>query len=129
MAMKAIVCPDNPPPAGHYVPATAAQGFVFISGQLPVGGNGEPLVEAGFEQQAEVALERFLAVVKAAGGSPHALVKVTAYIVGVRHWPTFDRVYAASMGTAKPARAVIPVPELHHGLLIEIDGTAYIPTA
>ena len=129
MTIKAIENPDGPPPAGHYVPATAVQGLVFISGQLPIGGDGEPLVDAGFEHQAEVALGRLLAVVKAAGGSPHALVKVTAYIVGVRHWPAFDLVYAASMGTAKPARAVIPVPELHHSLLIEIDGMAYIPTA
>jgi enamine deaminase RidA (YjgF/YER057c/UK114 family) len=31
-------------------------------------------------------------------------------------------------GDARPARAVIPVPELHHGWLVEVDAVAAQPT-
>ena len=52
------------------------------------------------------------------------MVKVTAYIVGSVNWPTFNRVFAAAFGDHQPARSVVPVPELHNGYLIEVDGVA-----
>ena len=56
--------------------------------------------------------------------APADLVKVTVYVAGVEHWPAFDRVYAAALGEHRPARAVVPVPELHHGYLVEIEAIA-----
>jgi enamine deaminase RidA (YjgF/YER057c/UK114 family) len=41
--------------------------------------------------------------------------------VGVERWPEFNAIYAEIMGHHKPARAVVPVPELHYGFLIEIQ--------
>jgi 2-iminobutanoate/2-iminopropanoate deaminase len=52
------------------------------------------------------------------------MLKVTVYIVGVELWPAFNTIYAELMGEARPARAVVPVPELHHGYLVEIEATA-----
>ncbi len=49
---------------------------------------------------------------------------MTAYVVGVAHWPEFNRLYAEVMGEAKPARTVVPVPELHHGYLVEVEAIA-----
>ena len=49
------------------------------------------------------------------------------YIVGVDHWPAFNDIYARFMGPHKPARAVVPVPELHHGFLVEVQMTACRP--
>jgi 2-iminobutanoate/2-iminopropanoate deaminase len=80
-----------------------------------------------FEEQAALALENVLAIVVAAGGSPGSILKVTVYLVGVELWPRFNAVYAARMGDAKPARAVIPVSALNHGALVEIDAVAAVP--
>ena len=52
------------------------------------------------------------------------LLSVTVYVVGIQHWPAFDQVYARYLGEHRPARAVVPVPELHHGYLIEIEAVA-----
>jgi 2-iminobutanoate/2-iminopropanoate deaminase len=49
---------------------------------------------------------------------------MTVYIVGIENWPAFDSLYAEALGSAKPARSVVPVPELHHGYLIEIEAIA-----
>ena len=51
---------------------------------------------------------------------------MTVYVAGVQHWPAFDQVYAELLGSHRPARAVVPVPELHHGYLVEIEALARV---
>jgi reactive intermediate/imine deaminase len=123
MGIEQIWLPGNKP-AGHYAPATAHGDLVFVSGQLPVRADGEHDAEASFEDQARRAIANLLAVLDAAGSEPERLLKVTVYIVGVDHWPAFNTVYAEMLGDSRPARAVVPVPELHHGYLIEIEAIA-----
>ncbi len=115
-----------PRPAGHYVQAKLAGEHLYISGQLPIRPDGAPLPDDSFETQARQALDNMLAVLEAAGGVPSDLVRVTAYIVGVSNWPGFNQVYAARLGEARPARTVVPVPELHYGYLVEIDAIAVL---
>ncbi|MGI0526809.1 RidA family protein [Rhizobium giardinii] len=115
-----------PSPAGHYVQAKLAGQHLYISGQLPIRPDGAPLPDDRFETQAGQAIENMLAVLEAAGGTPDDLVRVTAYIVGVSNWPRFNQVYAARLGEARPARTVVPVPELHYGYLVEIDAIAVL---
>jgi endoribonuclease L-PSP len=50
--------------------------------------------------------------------------KLTAYLVGVEYWPAFNAIYAEVLGNHRPARAVVPVPALHHGYLIELEAIA-----
>lgn len=111
-------------PAGHYAQAVSHGDTLYISGQLPVSPDGRHNLEASFAEQAQLALANLLAILKAAGGSPQDLVKVTVYVAGVQHWPQFDRIYAAALGEHRPARAVVPVPELHHGYRVEIEAVA-----
>jgi len=115
-----------PSPAGHYVQAKLAGQHLYISGQLPIRPDGAPLPDDSFETQAGQALDNMLAVLEAAGGTPDDLIRVTAYIVGVSNWPPFNQVYAARLGEARPARTVVPVPELHYGYLVEIDAIAVL---
>jgi reactive intermediate/imine deaminase len=126
MADKIIrIATDNAPsPAGHYAQASAWRDLVFASGQLGVRPNGEHLAGESFEVQARQALGNLLAVLAAAECGPEQVLRVTAYIVGVENWPAFNRIYAELMGDARPARTVVPVPELHYGYLIEVDAIA-----
>ena len=118
-----------PVPAGHYVQAMRAGETLYISGQLPIRPGGQPRSDPGFDAQARQALANMLAILNAAGGTPANLVRVTAYIVGVANWPEFNRIYAEVLPDARPARTVVPVPELHYGFLVEIDAVAHMPTA
>jgi reactive intermediate/imine deaminase len=117
---------DAPRPAGHYVQARRGGDHLYISGQLPIRPDGEPLPDDSFETQAAQAIDNMLAILKAADGQPTDLVRVTAYIVGVSNWPRFNAVYAERLGEARPARTVVPVPELHYDYLVEIDAIAVI---
>ncbi|MEO5597681.1 MAG: RidA family protein [Novosphingobium sp.] len=122
--IEPIIVPDSAAPGGHYSAGVRHGGLVYVSGQLGVLPDGSHTVDQPFEQQVRTAMGNVLRVLAAAGLGPEDLVKVTAYIVGTGNWPKFNAVYAEMMGTAKPARAVVPVPELHYGYLIEIEAIA-----
>ena len=116
-----ILTDGAPAPAGHYSQATVAGGHVYISGQLPIRPDGTVSPDGRFDAQATLAIKNMLAILAAAGGTPQQLVRVTAYIVGVANWPRFNAIYAALLPDVRPARTVVPVPELHYGFLVEID--------
>jgi reactive intermediate/imine deaminase len=122
--VASVLTERAPKPAGHYAQAVVSGTHVFVSGQLPIRADGRPLDDDGFEAQARQALQNLLEVLRAAGGSPQQLVKVTAYIVGIANWPRFNAVYASMLPGVFPARSVVPVPELHYGYLVEIDAVA-----
>jgi 2-iminobutanoate/2-iminopropanoate deaminase len=115
---------DAAPPGGHYSHAVRANGFVFISGVLPVPATGLKEALSSFDEQTEIVFENLDAILRAAGCERSDVAKVTVYVVGVEHWPTFDARYATFFGNARPARAVVPVPELHHGFSVEVELTA-----
>ena len=118
-----LVTPDAlPAPAGHYSPAVVAGGLVFVSGQLPVDpATGRPLADASVEDQTRQVLANVAAILEAAGTSMDRIVRVTAYVADVAYWPRFNAAYAAAMGDHRPARTVVPVPALHHGVAVEVD--------
>ncbi|SHM90327.1 reactive intermediate/imine deaminase [Pseudomonas asturiensis] len=122
--IERIHTPDAAAPGGHYSQAVRHQGVLHVSGQLPVRADGSHSVDEPFEVQAAIALDNLLAILAAAGCRADDLIKVTVYVAGIQHWPAFDRLYATYLGDHRPARAVVPVPELHHGYLIEIEAQA-----
>lgn len=109
------------PPGGHYSHAVAARGLVFVSGQLPIAPDGRKLNEAPFEEQARQVLDNVAAALTAAGSSVARLVQVRVYVTDIGSWPAFNTIYAAWVGAHRPARAVVPVPELHYGFKIEVE--------
>ena len=53
-------------PGGHYSHAVAGNGFVFVSGQLPIAPDGSKLNEAPFEKQAQQVLDNVAAALTGA---------------------------------------------------------------
>lgn len=119
-----IAVPGALPPQGHYSAGMRHGGLVYVSGQLGMLPDGTHTADRPFEEQARAAMDNMLRVLAAAGLGPQDLIKVTVYLVGIENWPGFNAVYAGIMGDAKPARAIVPVPELHYGYLVEIEAIA-----
>lgn len=111
-------------PGGHYSHAVTAGGLIFLSGQLPISANGHRLDQEDFETQVRQTLANLDAALQAANSSRMALVQLRVYVVDIRDWPTFDQIYKEWMGDLRPARAVVPVPALHYGFRVEIEGVA-----
>jgi 2-iminobutanoate/2-iminopropanoate deaminase len=122
--MKFIASSQAPAPGGHYSQAVEASGLVFVSGMLPTGNNQPPLT---FEAQVHSVLDHCSAVLAEAGCSLQDVVQSTVYLAGVEHWPAFNQLFAERFGSHRPARAVVPVPALHHGFLVEIQLVAERP--
>ena len=123
--MEFIQSAELPPPAGHYSQAVAAGGLVFLSGILPA--RDEVAADASFEAQCDSVFAQCEKVLRAAGCGIGDVVQCTAYLAGVEHWPAFNTVYARVFGDHKPARAVVPVPALHYGYLVEVQLVAQRP--
>jgi len=112
---------DLAQPGGHYSHAARFGELVFTSGQLGMRPDGSHTTHLGFEDQVRQAMRNLFAALQAGGAEAANILKVTAYIVGVENWPRFNAIYAEMMGEWRPARTVVPVPQLHHGYLVEID--------
>jgi reactive intermediate/imine deaminase len=115
-------------PGGHYSHAVVANGFVFVSGQLPITPAGDKLNAASFEEQTQQVLANVQAALEAAGSSVAQLVQVRVYVTDIEHWPAFNRLYQQWAGTEPPARAVVPVPLLHYGFLVEVEAVGTVVT-
>jgi len=116
--------PTLAPPGGHYRHAVCHGDLVFVSGQLGARPDGTHTADLPFEDQVRQALANLRAALASSGADLDSVVKLTAYIVDVALWPRFNAVYASVMGEARPARTVVPVPELHYGYLVELDAIA-----
>ncbi|MBL8327185.1 MAG: RidA family protein [Rubrivivax sp.] len=114
----------SPPPAGHYSHAAAGAGLVFIAGQLPVTPEGRRLGGESFDVQARQVLANVQAALEAAGTTVSQLLHVRVYLTDIEQWGTFNTIYAEWAGEHRPARAVVPVPALHFGLMIEVEAVA-----
>ena len=119
--VSSLNAPSEAPPLSTVVSMKAMLFVVLISGIRP---DGSHTCELGFEDQVRQALDNMLAALRSAGAEPSDILKVTAYIVGVDNWPRFNAVYAEVMGAVRPARTVVPVPQLHYGYLVEVDAVA-----
>jgi reactive intermediate/imine deaminase len=117
----------NAAPGGHYSHGTVANGFVFVSGQLPITKDGRKLTDATFAEQASQVLANVEAVLLASGSGIERLVQVRVYVDDVANWPEFNAIYAKWAGDSKPSRAVVPVGALHYELKIEVEAVAVAP--
>lgn len=123
--MEYISTPNAPVPGGHYSQAIVHNGLVFVAGQLPIRPGGEKCL-GSIEEQTEVVLANLKAILEAAGSSLEKVLKTTVYVADISLWGRVNTVYAQAFESHKPARAVVPVPELHYGFLIEVEAVAHL---
>lgn len=124
--MKSIQTDDAPPPAGHYSQAIVHNGFAFVAGQLPIAPDGTVLNRASVGDQTRTVLRNIDAILKAAGSGLDRAVQITIYVTDIDHWAEVNEAYVEVLGDHKPARAVIPVRELHHGVVLEVQTIAAV---
>ena len=122
--MKTIETPQAPHPAGHYAQAVVHGGLVFVAGQLPHDVANPGRTPGDAEEQTQLALRNVEAILEAAGSGLDRLLSVTVYVADIGLWARVNAAYARVLGSHRPARAVVPVKELHHGYLVEIQAVA-----
>lgn len=122
--MKMIQPPKAPPPGGHYSHAVVHNDLVFVAGQLPIDPANPKAPPGSIERQTELALANVAAILEAAGSGLDRVLQMTIYVSDIELWGAVNAVYARVMGQHRPARAVVPVKDLHYGYQIEVQAIA-----
>ena len=124
--MKVIQPSDQPGPKGHYSPGFEHNGLVYVSGQLPMDLVTRQPFTGSIEEQTELSLRNVEAVLHAAGSDLDHVLQMTIYVSDMELWGAVNETYARVMGEHRPARAMIPVKDLHFGTQIEIQAVAAV---
>ncbi|MGB9993589.1 RidA family protein [Streptomyces pseudogriseolus] len=132
MTAERVNPPDLSPPAGfsHTVVATGSR-VVFLAGQTALDGDGK-VVGDTLPEQFTRALTNLLTALRAAGGTPADLARVTVYATDVAayraHARELGRVWRDLAGRDYPAMAVVEVVRLwDEETMVELDGFAVLP--
>lgn len=124
--MKTIQPTDQPQPNGHYSPGIEQGGLIFVSGQLPMSLETREPFTGDIGEQTELALRNVEAVLHAAGSDLTQVLQMTIYVSDMELWSAVNAKYAEVMGDHRPARAIVPVKDLHFGTKIEIQAIAAV---
>lgn len=126
--MKRSVSTNNAPKAiGPYNQAIISNGFVFLSGQIPLVPSTGEIVGNSITEQAHQVLKNLGAVLEASGCSFDDVVKTTCYLKSMNEFPLLNDVYSQYFRNNPPARATVEVSRLPKDVLVEIDAIAVLP--
>ena len=124
--MKEIIKTENAPGAiGPYSQAVKANGFLFVSGQLPIHPATGKFNGSTIQEHTRQCLLNAEAILKAAGYSLDDVVKTTVYLNSIDEFVQMNEVYAEFFKSDCPARAAFEVGALPKGAKIEIEMVAY----
>lgn len=124
--MEKIKLPGAPEPVGHYSSAVVHNGLIFVSGQLPRDAVSGEVETGAIEAQTELALRNVEQILIAAGSDLNHVLQFTIYVSEMELWDAVNATYARVLGEHKPARAIVPVKDLHFGTKIEIQAIAAV---
>ena len=124
--MEKVRVENVPEPKGHYSPAVIHNGLIFVSGQLPWNHTTGQIETGAIELQTEQALRNVENILTAAGSDLNHVLQMTIYVSDMELWDKVNEVYKRVLGEHKPARAIVPVKDLHFGTKIEIQAIAAV---
>ena len=124
MNKQPVSTPDAPSAIGPYSQGIKANGFVFVSGQIPLNPETGAFPE-GIAAQTRQSIENLRAILRAAGADLNGVVKTTVFLKDMNDFAAMNAVYAELFGTENaPARAAVQVAKLPKDALVEIEAIA-----
>ena len=120
-----IIETDNAPKAiGTYSQAVKVNGFLFVSGQIPLDPSTMELVE-GIENQINQVFENINQILKADGMDFSNVVKLSVLLEDLSHFEKVNEIMASIFSKPYPARAAYEVSKLPKGSSVEIETIAF----
>ncbi|OGQ05973.1 MAG: hypothetical protein A2W61_04355 [Deltaproteobacteria bacterium RIFCSPLOWO2_01_44_7] len=124
--MQAILTEKAPKPIGPYSQAILANGFLFLSGQIPIDPktNAVSLFDGDVGKQTELVLKNIQAILDSQKLSLASVVKTSIFLKDLSQFNKVNEIYAKFFGPHKPARTTVEVSNLPKGAAIEIEAIA-----
>jgi reactive intermediate/imine deaminase len=126
---KTIIHTNAAPAAvGPYSQAvTAGSGqTVFLSGQIGLVPETGEMVSDQFEDQVKQSLANMKAVIEAAGGTLHHIVKLTLFLTDLNKFSIANGLMAEFLPEPFPARSTVGVMSLPKGAQFEVEAILVI---
>ncbi len=115
-------------PLSHYTDAVRAGNLLFVSGCVPIDGEGRLVGGDDVVRQAEQVFRNIGEVLAAAGASPGEVVKVTVFLTHIDERAEINPVRQRFFGDARPASTLVEVSRLAvPGARIEVEAVAVLP--
>jgi len=115
-------------PGGRSLPftkAVRAGDFIFVSGQVPMGADGE-IIEGNIATQTQQTIENVKSILQSLGLGLEHVVKATVWLADTRDFWPFNKVYLEYFGAALPARSCVRA-DMMVDCKVEIEVVAYDP--
>jgi 2-iminobutanoate/2-iminopropanoate deaminase len=120
--MKTIIATDLAPQAiGPYSQAVKANGFLFLSGQIPLDPVTGQIVYGGISTQAYQVLSNLKAVLAKEGLTFADVVKTTVFLQNMDDFAELNKVYGEYFKSEPPARSTVQVARLPRDVSVEIE--------
>jgi 2-iminobutanoate/2-iminopropanoate deaminase len=127
-AREEIRVPSLSEPISHYTDAVRAGNLLFVSGCVPVDGDGRVVGADDVVAQARQVFANLGEVLATAGTSFADVVKVTVYVVDIADRPVINPVRQEVFGSTRPASTLVEVGALAvPGARLEIEAVALVP--
>ncbi len=125
--IKTIIKTDKAPvPLAPYSQAVAANGFLFVAGQVGQNPETRQLVTESFEAETTQVLENIHAILQAAKSDFSHVVKTTIYVKDISNFAKVNEIYGRYFKNEPPARETVGVANLPGNANIEISVIAVI---
>jgi 2-iminobutanoate/2-iminopropanoate deaminase len=125
--MREVISTPNAPQAiGPYSQAIRANGFIFVSGQIPVDPATQKIIEGGVAQQTEQVIRNLEAILKAAGSSLEKVVRTGVFLKDMGEFAAMNDIYERFFPQSAPARSTVEVARLPKDVHVEIDAIALV---
>lgn len=123
--MKKVILTDKAPkPVGPYSQAIENNGYLFISGQIPINPQTGSLVTGTIREQTKQVLQNINNILIAAGYSREDVVKCTCFLKNINDFGEINQEYSKYFTSEYPARSAYEVSNLPIGAAIEIEAIA-----
>lgn len=122
--MKELSTKNAPAAIGPYSQGIEANGFVYVSGQLPINPATGEFAEGGIKAEARQSLANISNIFAEAGLTMGNVVKVTVLMTDIKDFAAVNEVYAEFFEAPYPARSAFAVAALPKGADIEIEAIA-----
>ena len=135
--MESKVLNDKAQPLGHYPHVKRVGDFIYVSGtssrrpdNTHIGAvqnaDGSWALDIGL--QTEAVITNIGTLLKSMNADLSHIVDITTFLVDMKDFPIYNRVYGQFFDHTGPTRTTVAVHQLPHpNLLIEIKAVAYMP--
>jgi len=123
-----IRVPGQAEPISHYTDAVRAGDLLFISGCVPVDGEGRLVGGDDVVAQARQVFANVGSILEAGGATFADVVKVTVYVTDITDRVRINPVRQELFGDARPASTLVEVSALAiPGAKLEVEAVALVP--